>query len=235
MSSRSETPLTADQVGQLWELFGPPPVLSSENLDAYHHLAKECVLIYQPTNSLQLRMIREVVDADWESFRCGRHRTLAIERNFRKEVEGQVSCLQQMNANKKRKIEQISKYTHDDGEKHQLQTSIQATEANIAKISQKAANEIDHNRALERGAAFLDHLEDWQNGARARRSSALQLLEYARAKTFCDDQKIIDAPYKEVDKPQIGQTASPAIVPAKVSDHDVTAENYSEPAELPKE
>lgn len=230
MPPKADTPLTPDQVVEFWELFGCPPVLSTEDLNAYHHLVTEYVAVYQPTNALELRVVREAVDADWEGFRCGRHRTVAVERYFRNEVEARVSQLKQMNERIKGGL------THSNNEKkQQLEALSQTTEMNIAKLTQTPANEFDHNRALERGAAFLTHLEVWQNGARARRTSALQLLEYSRARATHADQKIIDAPYKEVDKPQIDHVASPTIAPAEVPDNAVTTQNSSEPAKLPQE
>ena len=155
---------------------------------------------------------------------------MAVERYFHNEVKARISQLKQTNERIKGAL------TYCNGEKkQQLQALSQTNEMNIAKLDHTAATELDHNLALERGAGFLDHLEDWQNGARARRTSALQLLEYSRAKAVKANPKIIDAPYEEVDKPQIDHEASPTIAPAEAPDNAITTENSCEPAKLPKE
>lgn len=235
MSKESEKPLTSDQVVELWELFGKPPVLSSESADAYQKLVTEYLVQYKPTNVLQLRALREAVDADWEILRCTRHRTVMVERYFRKEADEMIFLLQKANEPRKKEIDRIDQYGRDETKKHQLETLIQATEANIAKIRQGHGNELDHNRILQQGAPFLDRLDDWQNSAMARRAVAMQLIEYSLARTDIGDQKIIDAQYQEVEKRQIQPTASPPIAPAEAPIHDVTAENSSEQAELSKE
>jgi hypothetical protein len=235
MPKELEKPLTADRVFELWELFGEPPVLSSENLDSYHKLISEYIFHYQPTNALQLRAIREMLDADWEMARCSRHRTVMVERYFRKEADELIFRLQKSNEPRKREIESIKQYGRDETKKHQLETLIHATETNIAKIRQAHGNELDHNRILQQGAPFLDRLDDWQNSARARRAGAMQLLEYSLARPAMDEQRIIDAQYQEVEKQQIQPTVSPSIAPAEAPVHDVSAENSSEQAELSKE
>lgn len=235
MSPQPAKPLTPEEVLELWDLFGPPPVLSSESHDGYTRLMAEYVAYYKPTNALQLRAIREAADADWESFRCNRHRTVAVERHFQKDVADRVSNLRHKNERRREEIEDIARRGGDADKKYKYQTLIQATETNIAKISQTPANELDHNRFLEQASEFLDHLDEWQNSAKARRAGALQLLEYSLSRDDADDQKIIDAQYQEVDKRQIGHAASPPIAPAETPDHDVTAENPSEPAKLLQE
>ena len=69
---------------ELWKLFGKPPVLSSESLDAYEKLSTEYIFQYKPTNAIQLRAIREIVDADWENSRGSRHRTVSSIATFAK-------------------------------------------------------------------------------------------------------------------------------------------------------
>jgi hypothetical protein len=135
MSQKSEQSMTADQVVDLWKVFGPLPVLSTESLDAYERLASEYAAHYNPTNALQLRFVREAVDADWESFRYSRHRTVTIDRYFRKEAEENVSHLRQKNERRENEIDQINRFGHDDDKKRQLQTLIQATEARVCPFN----------------------------------------------------------------------------------------------------
>ena len=183
-------------------------------------LSTEYIAQYNPTNALQLRSIREAVDADWEAFRSSRHRTVMVERYFRKEADEIIFLLQKANEPRKKEIDRINQYGRDETKKHQLETLIQPTEANIAKIRQAHGTELDHNRILQQGASFLDRLDDWQNSARARRAGAMQLLEYSLARTEMGDQESMDAQYQEVEKQQIQPTASPPIAPAEAPVHE---------------
>jgi hypothetical protein len=48
MSQRTSRPLTEDQITELWALFGPAPVLSTENQQAYDKIRAEYVAYYRP-------------------------------------------------------------------------------------------------------------------------------------------------------------------------------------------
>jgi hypothetical protein len=79
MSPRAQKPLTQDQVTEPWALFGPPPVLSSENKEGYDNLRNAFVTYYRPTDARHWAWIRELVDTQWEILRHLRYRTTAIE------------------------------------------------------------------------------------------------------------------------------------------------------------
>jgi hypothetical protein len=95
MSSRNAKPLTEDAVAELWPLFGSPPVLSSEDTEAYDKIRQGHVAFYRPTNMLHLTLIREVVDTEWEMFRLLRIRTKLLNRKYRRSGENEsVSLLE---------------------------------------------------------------------------------------------------------------------------------------------
>ena len=65
-----------------------------------------------------------------------------VERYFRKEANERVLRLQQANEIRTKEIDHKNKYSRDEAKKHQLETLIQATEADIAKIKQAHGNEL---------------------------------------------------------------------------------------------
>lgn len=86
--------LPENEIAARWAMFGPPPVMSSENKDGYDKLRNACVAYYRPTDARQLAWIRELVDTQWDIFRQLRYRTAAIERyhnlriyNWRKQID----------------------------------------------------------------------------------------------------------------------------------------------------
>jgi hypothetical protein len=58
MSNFEVTALTENEMAARWEMFGPPPVLSSENKEGYYNLGNGFVAYYRPTNDCQWAWIR---------------------------------------------------------------------------------------------------------------------------------------------------------------------------------
>ena len=80
MSLRIAKPLTEEAVEGTWALFGPPPVLSSENKDGYYKLRNAFVRYFRPKDARHWSWIRELVDTQWEIHRHLRSRTAVIQR-----------------------------------------------------------------------------------------------------------------------------------------------------------
>ena len=59
MSQRSKKSLTPDQVVDLWKLFGPPPVLSSESIDAYENRSGKFLSLMNRMWFIVWRLIRD--------------------------------------------------------------------------------------------------------------------------------------------------------------------------------
>ncbi len=157
MSAVMRTPLKEDEITGLWALFGPPPVLSTENQQAYDQIRAGYVAYYKPTNSLQMKLVREVVDTEWEMSRFSRHRTVVIERRFRTQLENYASQLRSNNAGRKQEAERLSEYPSAVEKLARLQAVISRTESDIEEILKREPAETDHNRGLEQAAAFLNH------------------------------------------------------------------------------
>jgi hypothetical protein len=85
MTARRMTPLTDDEVKEFWKLFGPHPVLKTEDEEAYETIRKEYVAFYRPTSRRHISFIRELVDTEWEMFGLVKIRTKLLSRNYYKE------------------------------------------------------------------------------------------------------------------------------------------------------
>ena|SRR5215510_6343431 len=81
---------TAANFAKLRELFGPPPVLSTENQKAYDDLTMHLLQVFRPHDLIELMYIRQLADITWEIVRYTRHKTLAIDRKFRARLEFQA-------------------------------------------------------------------------------------------------------------------------------------------------
>src|SRR5262245_29771690 len=79
------------------ELFGPPPVLSTEDANAYERLLQGMMHCYAPVDFMQQWLVRQLADNAWEIKRYVRNKPLAIERKFQQlsEAEGKRAKLRE--------------------------------------------------------------------------------------------------------------------------------------------
>jgi hypothetical protein len=77
-------------VAEINNLCGRPPVLTSENLEAYQRLLFGLFETIQPRDTLEQLFVRGLADSFWEILRLTRHKTLSIERKQRQTLEGQA-------------------------------------------------------------------------------------------------------------------------------------------------
>jgi hypothetical protein len=82
MSSRNAKQLTEEEVVAMWTLFGPPPVLTTEDPEAYGKIQNGHVVVWRPSNMFHLSLVRELVDTEWEMFRVVRIRTKILNRTY---------------------------------------------------------------------------------------------------------------------------------------------------------
>lgn len=87
MSSRNAKPLSEEEVEVMWALFGSPPVLSTEDKEAYYNIRKGHVAFYRPGNMFHLKLVRELVDTEWEMFGLVRIRTKLLNQKYRRPGE----------------------------------------------------------------------------------------------------------------------------------------------------
>src|SRR5262245_65154403 len=81
-----KAPHTTDFV-ELKELFGPPPVLSSEDPKAYDAMLACILASLKPRDFIEQMLGKDLTDATWDMQRYSRHKALVIERQYREQQE----------------------------------------------------------------------------------------------------------------------------------------------------
>ena len=78
--------LTTD-FAELKKLFGPPPVLSSEDPKAYDAMWARILESLKASDFIEQMLGKDLTDATWEMKRYSRHKALVIERQYREQQE----------------------------------------------------------------------------------------------------------------------------------------------------
>ena len=131
--------LTADFV-ELRKLFGPPPVLSSEDPKAYDAMWARILQSLNASDFIEQMLSKDLADATWEMKRYSRHKALVIERQYREEQEMKAA-----------------EEAEETEEAEQLEKS--APESDQAEQADKPAVEGEQNEQVEgsrRAARYLN-------------------------------------------------------------------------------
>ena len=229
MSKFERNTLTENEIAARWEIFGPPPVLSSENKDGYYNLRNAFVTYYRPTDARHWAWIRELVDTQWEILRHLRYRTAAIERCDRIQSHGWRKKANQIVQQRKDEFGKLYGPFAEVGHEQVvgLQTSIARLEAAIQEAAQRKPDDAAHSLALEGAAKFVEKLDKWLKNATARRNTLLKILEY-----YCRPiDREIEIPathYNDLKQDELKQITAPAFVPAASVCSHVTTEDHPE-------
>jgi hypothetical protein len=159
-------------VTELLQLFGPPPVLSSESMQAYEETMTRLLGSLLPQDFMEQLLIKEVADSTWEAARYARHKTLLMERRFQARLAFQAQRRKAAAPSKEAPANQIGKLSPED--------VLEGLVDEVDAILQKPATELDHACALEVGIVYFQHLDRAHLTALARRDKALEQLERYR-------------------------------------------------------
>lgn len=230
MGSKAK-PLSEEQIAALLTVFGPPPVLSSEDKEGYTALLKGHLAFYRPTHPMVVSLIKQLVDTQWEIFRFIRNRSEAIERRFRKWREGRLALLEHKNKETKQHLESLENFTNAQRQIiYQVEQTIKDTETRIKVLAERDATVSEHNVEMEAASDFLDRADKYLTAATARQNNLLQLLEF-----YCGPSEqrgeVADAEFKEVQAQEVKQITAPPVAPPEVVADDATAQDHSEPLE----
>jgi hypothetical protein len=69
-------------LAEIKELCGPPPVLSSESVEAYYKVMFRLIEAFMPRDFMEQMFLKHLTDYTWEIIRYTRQRTLNMERKF---------------------------------------------------------------------------------------------------------------------------------------------------------
>ena len=179
------------------ELFGPAPVLSTEDAGSFKLLFEKVAEALMPRDFIEMIYIRRFVCEVWLIERLGRHGTIAIERRYQ---ESREQMLYNARVQKARK------------DKLDVVTFVNTTPRDIAtlaafaetpdEILTRRATETDHNRAMEKNIELSEALDSLMDNAIRRRNDAMKQLEVhrvglgARVKEVAD--RIVDVEFREV-------------------------------------
>jgi hypothetical protein len=170
---------------QVKGLFGPQPVLSTEQPEQFEELFRRIVACLKPRDTVELILIRHFVYAFWEIERLTRYSTGAIERWYRETLQMRA---QQEKLQKARKEDLAWKHAQktstppaDLAQLVALEDSFHEVLTDTSEIMERRATEFEHNRAFAMGIAFQERLDKLLASRMARRNDALRQLELYRA------------------------------------------------------
>jgi hypothetical protein len=165
-------------LAEIKEVWGPPPVLSSEDAKAYETILLNLIECIDPENFMDRMLVKEVADSTWEQLRYTRHKTLVMERRFRDqrklEAQRRKAAAEKKEALAKRLSESKAERATEPEE------ALDGLVDEVDAILLEPATEHDHARALEVGIRYYEHLDNLQMTTIARRYSALDLLDRLR-------------------------------------------------------
>ena len=87
MTKASKNVMRHTDFAELKELFGPPPVLSSEDPKAYDAIWARILESIKASDFIEQMLAKDLADATWEMKRYSRHKALVIERQYREQQE----------------------------------------------------------------------------------------------------------------------------------------------------
>jgi hypothetical protein len=222
--------LTKEQLTEFSALFGPPPVLSTENVEHYEAIWNHLLECLVPRDFLEMLLIKQVQTETWKILRYGRHQTLAINRRFRQSLEFQIQRRKEQKARREALARELAEKTGrpitDFERLMHLEGIVESSVSEVDDILQRGPTELEHNRALEDGIIFQEQLDRLNNAAMARRNNALEYLELYREGLGQYWRRISDAIIEgtatEVDEPA-PQIAAPPLVPQPDNEKSATA------------
>jgi hypothetical protein len=253
MPSKEIAPLSEEELRRFLHSMGPPPVLSTEDPNAFEDLFLNIARPLKNSDCLSLHLAWEIAVDTWSNARYARHETIAVRRWWDKFHESQLVAAKTMKLtyeeSLRKKAERHSTYPADVAQAAELQEKIDNTVKDIDAIIARVPTEADFNQALRANVDFLHVLDQLRNGASRRRFGNCVLLDKHGAyldRTTQEADEVVDAEFKEVqtltENPQNTETqdpppaitASPPIAPATTENensNDVEPQNRSESAQ----
>jgi hypothetical protein len=167
------------QLAELLQLFGPPPVLSSEDIGSYQEIMARFLEEFAPQDFMGQLLIKELTDSHWEVRRHSRHTTLLMQRRFRDRLEFQAQ--RRKNAAQGKEAPAKKPAAPNGKPSSEPEDVLEGLVADVDAILLEPAAARDHLRALEVGLVCYEDLDKLLAAARTRRNDALDRIERHRA------------------------------------------------------
>jgi hypothetical protein len=204
-------PMAEAEVRRYMAMFGPPPVLSTEDPKAFEELSLNLVRCHKPRDFQSFLFVWEIAVDTWNVRRCTLHGTITIDRSLRARTENQVTAERQMKAQYEKalrdKAKKYSQSPRDVAELAALQEMVDNRAARIDAILDRQPNDIDINIAFRGSVKFLHDLDHLHNSADRRRYGKYVLLEKHGAvldRSAQETDKVVDAEFQEVEAETVG-------------------------------
>jgi len=176
--------LTKSHLAELSALLGEPPVLSSENAEDYNLMWQKLIECCMPADLMELLLVRQIQNETWTIIRLHRHQTLAVERRFRETNGFLAERRKELKAKKQAHAEELARKSRQPMTEYskliELDDTIMSTLPDLDEIDARQPSELEHNRALEQGIVFQEHIDRLLNSAHKRRNDAVQFLDLYR-------------------------------------------------------
>jgi hypothetical protein len=197
-----KTSFTTDFV-ELKELFGPPPVLSSEDPKAYDAMWARILESLKTSDFIEQMLSKDLTDATWEMKRYSRHKALVIESQYREQqemeeaeeaeeteeaeqLEGSAQESEQATAVEGEQIEQVEEVKQAGAPTTQFERMLELAAVvdsvvpDCDEIIAGPVDELEYAAALESSINYYKRLDRLYSVAMARRDDVLQLLDFYR-------------------------------------------------------
>ena len=165
-------------------LFGPPPVLRTENRENFDKLLDQVMACLKPQDVVEAMLTRDFVYASWLIARYSRHQTVSVERRFLQSLEFQAQRAKVQKARKEALVKDKAAKSADRpadiaGLVH-LENIVESLVTDSDEILERTPTELEHNRAIEKDILFIEQLDVLLSRARSWRNDSLKLLEHYR-------------------------------------------------------
>ena len=162
-------------------MFGPAPVLSSENVAGYNKMLFRLLEAMRPRDFMERILIKQGADATWEVIRYARLKSEHMQLKFRQLAElEQHAGWETANACPSTRARKQARARNPPPRKAQCPQQVGCWVAGTAVASVKSPNFADHAQALEHGIDHVERLEKLLKGAVARRNDILGQIERYR-------------------------------------------------------
>jgi hypothetical protein len=161
------------QSAELLQLFGPPPVLRSEDIRSYREIMARFLEKFAPRDFMGQLLVKELTDSEWDVMRYSRHKTLLMERRFRDRLEFQAQRGKAA-APAEQPAEPNGRLSADP------EDVLEGLVAEVDAILLEPAAARDHLRALQVGLVCYEHLDKLLAAAISRRDNVFERIERYR-------------------------------------------------------
>jgi hypothetical protein len=179
---------------ELRGLFGPPPVLSSEDLKAYDAMFARILKSLKPTDFIEQMLGKDLTDATWEMKRYSRHKALVIERQYREQQEleeaeeaeetaEQVEESAAVDGAQSEQVEDVKpagEPTTQFDRMLELAAVVDSVIPDCDEIILGPVDELKYAAALENNVNYYERLDRLHSVAMARRDDVLRQLDFYR-------------------------------------------------------